>query len=1762
MELKTGQRLTSNREEFRKEYKLEHPHNKSVGDVSKAGAEKWRAMSDVEKAPYVEVREKKKAEYEKELEAYYRNTNAEDNEYGKEVEPTLELVLTKRDITGSGAPATLVVFNNEVGFSSQNMLSLCSVGRSTKRGKRDQGFIGEKGIGFKSVFLVSKEPHIVSNGYKVKFTEEADRSCGIGYIVPEWVGDKSLISDIQTVYGSNRSIPTTTIVLPLKAEKVESVKEQLLQLHPELLLFLCKIKRLYVRSSNSYYKDATDMCAISIFHETQHVVVRSKKADSRVVHLAVGGSQGSNEETCQYYIWRQSFPVKTENKVHGREDVKEWTISLAFPVGDRLTRGTSASVGIFAFLPTMMVTDFPFIIQADFLLASSRESILLDNKWNIGILKCIPCAFLNAFTSFVKDGYTLFTPAKAFKFLPVEESSITELDEVKENIRLMLCDAKIMPCETFDDGLKLCKPLSSLRILSDFRHLLMHMKENGISLDGLSSLKKHPVDASLDVEEFDKVLDFLCVLSTSESYDWYEKCIGACKLLCQASEADYIEMLRIFAHNEEVFSKHFFIRTPVLRYTDKTGYVNLHNACNTKKDGHRILFAMEPTLHAWLNTCNMEFACSGDVFLLPNSTQTALVAHKQSPVLIGWLSSYAKIECCSAYSFSMSLIDYILNNMEKSLLLKLCHFLYHSHRKGFLSDTDLSYLILRIPIIDGSNTIQRGKFTYLVSMEGSKWAMLFGTQNLFSEHRYYDLGDVYSASGNFAGEVTPEKSLVSFMEKHTGAKDLPELLPPNIALSVASSKLTSEQALLLLDWIKFFRTQNSPLPAKFITSVRNGKWMKTTSGFNSPSKCVLPNEIGKRIFEMTSCVLSDLSILDEAFYGNRIHLYLDELHYLGVTLGMDDVQKVAMSHFKAVASSEMSKTCVISLLTFIGLLQERDMLDSGWLVIMKKGKWLRTSQGCCAPSKSVFLHSESESEAVCRITSLPLIDRLFYGSKLDSFSTELALLGVKSDQQVYELVTENVIFPENPASMTSNCALFLLECVRHLLPDATALIEKLKNQPWLKTQIGFRCPASTIFPSPNLGVLLSIVEVPILDQVYYGKLIQSYTNELKAVGVSLDFNGTLKIIANEIHQVSSSFKMLPVNVITLLQGVRGIVNTMPDHLDQIREVLSGEVLFKTYCGYRRPSESILSTQSWASISLFIDLPTIDDSYYGVDIYGYQDELEVLGVVIGFEEGAHFVAQGLTKPIKADQIRAEGALTLLRTIRILLSQICKEKISLAPFFENLMASEFLKTSQGNRTPKQCVLLQPQWKHILEFTDLPFLDEIYYGNRISEYEDELQSIGVKVSAVEVCPLLLESLYSLVVSSSVKRYYKFLNEYSTDIIIPDEADNPQVWIPDQNDSDKGQWVSSKVCIVHDREKLFQTLFHILDTHYDMELLPLFPRAFVVSEVPRLDHYMKLWRSWLKRENRKLTSRECHTFWSYILDKWTSETENVVKKNLTELPAVLPGLGIRLLGKEQVFFPDDLLLKRMFTSLDNCPPFVWFPRGSISSSIIPAKLELAYDSLGVKRLSESVKLQVKTYSVLSQGNCTDMKKKLIPRGLIMIVLAYLSGPKVNLGVQLRHEAVMSMLNLSVYESNGPILVSYILRPPGCKSLEVDSRKVVHWDKESRTLLIDKYCYKNRKLSMEFGCCFSQEIAEGLLGEERSVAVNELRMIIQLGFDYEFEQESVDFLLTRENLELLLEDEKFINGVFASDELFEVDRTCKRICPSTPVPSKKKPRQ
>nr|AAC50019.1 high mobility group protein 2 HMG2 [Ipomoea nil] len=64
-------------EDFRKTYKEKHPNNKSVAAVGKAGGDKWKQLTDAEKAPFIAKAEKRKQEYEKSMQAYNRKQAGE-----------------------------------------------------------------------------------------------------------------------------------------------------------------------------------------------------------------------------------------------------------------------------------------------------------------------------------------------------------------------------------------------------------------------------------------------------------------------------------------------------------------------------------------------------------------------------------------------------------------------------------------------------------------------------------------------------------------------------------------------------------------------------------------------------------------------------------------------------------------------------------------------------------------------------------------------------------------------------------------------------------------------------------------------------------------------------------------------------------------------------------------------------------------------------------------------------------------------------------------------------------------------------------------------------------------------------------------------------------------------------------------------------------------------------------------------------------------------------------------------------------------------------------------------------------------------------------------------------------------------------------------------------------------------------------------------------------------------------------------------------
>nr|GEV80377.1 HMG1/2-like protein [Tanacetum cinerariifolium] len=67
-------------EDFRKQYKEKHPNNKSVSVVGKAGGDKWKSLSAAEKAPFVAKAEKRKAEYDKTLQAYNKKLTEKKDE--------------------------------------------------------------------------------------------------------------------------------------------------------------------------------------------------------------------------------------------------------------------------------------------------------------------------------------------------------------------------------------------------------------------------------------------------------------------------------------------------------------------------------------------------------------------------------------------------------------------------------------------------------------------------------------------------------------------------------------------------------------------------------------------------------------------------------------------------------------------------------------------------------------------------------------------------------------------------------------------------------------------------------------------------------------------------------------------------------------------------------------------------------------------------------------------------------------------------------------------------------------------------------------------------------------------------------------------------------------------------------------------------------------------------------------------------------------------------------------------------------------------------------------------------------------------------------------------------------------------------------------------------------------------------------------------------------------------------------------------------
>lgn len=224
--------------------------------------------------------------------------NADDNKYTEGETPTISITIY---------PKHVQIGCNEEGFSRENIQALCRTGRSSKT--PGQGYTGEKGIGFKSVFKLAERAHIRSSPYYFQLDQTRD----LGMITPQW--DKDFFDKYEEDY-------QTTIVLDRPCDWPTdfstALEKDVDAIDPVLILFLRRIERLHLTLFKSYGNPEP---AIS-------------KRFQRVDWTPDSGIMSLKDEDANMlrHLYKHQFTIHFDGTETRRLNITDTDIVLAFPV--------------------------------------------------------------------------------------------------------------------------------------------------------------------------------------------------------------------------------------------------------------------------------------------------------------------------------------------------------------------------------------------------------------------------------------------------------------------------------------------------------------------------------------------------------------------------------------------------------------------------------------------------------------------------------------------------------------------------------------------------------------------------------------------------------------------------------------------------------------------------------------------------------------------------------------------------------------------------------------------------------------------------------------------------------------------------------------------------------------------------------------------------------------------------------------------------------------------------------------------------------------------------------------------------------------------------------------------------------------------------------------------------------------------------------------------------------------------------------------
>ncbi|KAK4233160.1 hypothetical protein C8A03DRAFT_19708 [Achaetomium macrosporum] len=308
--------------------------------------------------------------------------NAEDNDYAK-----ARAHGEAPKVSFSVYPNHVVVECNEDGFTDGNLRAICNVGKSSKR--EAQGYIGEKGIGFKSVFMVAHRVHVQSGHFSFRFLHRQGDS-GIGMITPIWDEDGEYLGDRCTRITLDLQQSRTT---EEQARRRQTIEQQFRDIHDTILLFMKKIREIKIAFYDQEMGEA-DQPISTITHSIDRWGTRAvcKKHTSQK-------SGGRRAEVRHYHITEHiatGLP-KAEGRIYSESEERSRAYSqgevvLAFPLTENSVP-VLENQWVFAFLPVRQM-GFKFLVQADFVTQANRQDIVTTSARNEALATGIADAFI------------------------------------------------------------------------------------------------------------------------------------------------------------------------------------------------------------------------------------------------------------------------------------------------------------------------------------------------------------------------------------------------------------------------------------------------------------------------------------------------------------------------------------------------------------------------------------------------------------------------------------------------------------------------------------------------------------------------------------------------------------------------------------------------------------------------------------------------------------------------------------------------------------------------------------------------------------------------------------------------------------------------------------------------------------------------------------------------------------------------------------------------------------------------------------------------------------------------------------------------------------------------------------------------------------------------------------------------------------------------------------------------------------------------